>query len=54
MFITVFTGTYHWTLSWVRWSQSTPCFHKIYLNVILFHFILLMDSLQYFSYKKPW
>jgi hypothetical protein len=35
-FITVFTRTRHWPLSWITWIQSTPS-HYIYLRSILFY-----------------
>jgi hypothetical protein len=37
-FITVFTKSRHWTLSWASWIQSAPtdlCLPKVHLNVII-------------------
>jgi hypothetical protein len=36
-FVTVFTRVLHWTLSWVKWIQSTPSYpiFSIHFNIIL-------------------
>jgi hypothetical protein len=39
-FITVFTRTHHWLLSWARQTQSTPCHHISLTSILTLSFDL--------------